>query len=179
MTDYPDPELIRAIKHDEGLVLAAYPDPLSPRGRALVLPLAHRPVGWAKLSGAPWTIGYGHTGPDVFEGLTITQAQADALLIKDLTSHNATLSAVLPWVNSLSGARRRVLQNMHFNMGWDNPRTSALEGLSGFVNTLRMVRIGQYVKASEGMLASQWARQVGARATRLSKAMKTDADVYA
>lgn len=31
------------------------------------------------------TIGYGHTGPDVTEGMTITQEQADDLLMKDLT----------------------------------------------------------------------------------------------
>lgn len=30
--------------------------------------------------GAVWTIGWGHTGPDVYEGLTITQARADHLL---------------------------------------------------------------------------------------------------
>ncbi|MGR2682942.1 lysozyme [Chromobacterium haemolyticum] len=32
-----------------------------------------------------WTIGYGHTGPDVTPGLVITQAQADALLARDLS----------------------------------------------------------------------------------------------
>lgn len=31
-----------------------------------------------------WTIGYGHTGPDVFEGLVITQGYADKLLEKDV-----------------------------------------------------------------------------------------------
>jgi len=31
-----------------------------------------------------WTIGYGHTGPDVTPGLTITQAQAQALLAQDV-----------------------------------------------------------------------------------------------
>lgn len=31
-----------------------------------------------------WTIGYGHTGPDVFEGVTISQEQADRLLAVDL-----------------------------------------------------------------------------------------------
>ncbi len=30
------------------------------------------------------TIGWGHTGPDVFEGQTITQEQADALLLQDV-----------------------------------------------------------------------------------------------
>ncbi len=31
-----------------------------------------------------WTIGYGHTGPDVKPGMTITQARADELLAQDL-----------------------------------------------------------------------------------------------
>ena len=30
-----------------------------------------------------WTIGFGHTGQDVYKGLTITQRQADKLLEKD------------------------------------------------------------------------------------------------
>lgn len=34
-----------------------------------------------------WTIGYGHTGPDVHEGQVITKDEALALLGKDLTSH--------------------------------------------------------------------------------------------
>jgi len=33
-----------------------------------------------------WTIGYGHTGADVVSGLTITQAQADALLVSDVAA---------------------------------------------------------------------------------------------
>jgi lysozyme len=33
-----------------------------------------------------WTIGYGHTGSDVYEGLTISQAEADELLSDDLHS---------------------------------------------------------------------------------------------
>jgi lysozyme len=35
-------------------------------------------------SGGIWTIGYGHTGPDVGPGQTITKAKALALLTKDL-----------------------------------------------------------------------------------------------
>lgn len=34
-------------------------------------------------SGGVWTIGYGHTGPDVLPGQTITQAQAQAYLEQD------------------------------------------------------------------------------------------------
>jgi lysozyme len=35
-------------------------------------------------SGGIWTIGYGHTGPGVEPGVTITQAQADAFLASDV-----------------------------------------------------------------------------------------------
>lgn len=36
--------------------------------------------------GGVWTIGYGHTGPEVRAGQKITQAQADALLRADLAT---------------------------------------------------------------------------------------------
>ncbi len=40
-----------------------------------------------------WTVGFGHTGPDVHAGMTITQAEADALLRKDLASAVATVNS--------------------------------------------------------------------------------------
>lgn len=40
---------------------------------------AYKPVPTEKY----WTIGWGHYGPDVKEGMTITQAQADAFLVQD------------------------------------------------------------------------------------------------
>lgn len=33
-----------------------------------------------------WTIGYGHCGPDVYEGMTITQEEADALFVSDIAA---------------------------------------------------------------------------------------------
>lgn len=36
-------------------------------------------------SGGIWTIGYGHTGPEVNQGLVYTQADADAQLLKDIS----------------------------------------------------------------------------------------------
>lgn len=58
--------------HYESLRLKAYPDPGSPRAKAQA---AGKP--FAGLSGAPWTIGWGDTGPDVVEGLVITAEEAD------------------------------------------------------------------------------------------------------
>jgi len=34
-----------------------------------------------------WTIGWGHYGPDVTQGMTITQAQADAMFLNDLVRY--------------------------------------------------------------------------------------------
>jgi len=39
-----------------------------------------------------WTIGYGHTGPDVTPGLAITQAQAAQLLQQDVASAAACVN---------------------------------------------------------------------------------------
>lgn len=41
------------------------------------------------------TIGYGHTGQDVFEGKTITQQEADNLLSKDLTRFEKFLNRII------------------------------------------------------------------------------------
>jgi lysozyme len=57
----------------EGDILTAYPDPGS--------------------GGAPYTIGYGHTGPDVTQGMTCTQEQADAWLASDLMAAEAHVSS--------------------------------------------------------------------------------------
>ena len=40
---------------------------------------AYKPVSTEKY----WTIGWGHYGPEVEEGQTITQAEADQLLLAD------------------------------------------------------------------------------------------------
>ncbi len=55
---------IDLIKEFEGCELEAYPDPGT--------------------GGDPWTIGYGHTGSDVYACLTITQEKAEQLLSEDL-----------------------------------------------------------------------------------------------
>lgn len=39
-----------------------------------------------------WTIGYGHTGPDVVPGMTITREQAQELLQKDIASAAACVN---------------------------------------------------------------------------------------
>jgi len=59
----------------ESLELKAYPDPGS--------------------GGDPWTIGYGHTGPEVSIGLVINLEQAEALLKEDLARFNKAVEELI------------------------------------------------------------------------------------
>lgn len=146
-----DPQLVADLKRDEGLRLEAYGDPLT--------------------GAEPWTIGYGHTGPDVRKGDVWTEARCEAALISDIVEHQAELRAAIPWMEKLDPARQRVLDNMAFNMGVGKPGGS--KGLLGFRNTLAMIERGDYAQAADAMLGSLWARQVGARAKRLAATMRT------
>lgn len=79
-------------KNAESCVLCAYPDPASPLARKLQSmgrwqkTLAGAPIeaDLLKLSGAPWTIGWGHTGPEVHYGLKWNREQCDEQLLKDM-----------------------------------------------------------------------------------------------
>lgn len=42
-----------------------------------------------------WTIGVGHTGPDVCEGMTITQQEADTLLLFDIAKATAAVDRLV------------------------------------------------------------------------------------
>jgi GH24 family phage-related lysozyme (muramidase) len=152
--------LLADIMSDEGCTLVAIPDPLSPLAEAL---RARRPT--AGLSGAPWTIGYGHTGLEVHPALAWVQSQADSVLASDVGKVCQGLGGPLPWWRDLNDARRDVLVNMGFNLG--------LHGLLEFKNALALIRGGQFQRAALAMLDSDWARQLVNRSHRLAMQMET------
>ncbi|MCW3539342.1 lysozyme family protein [Burkholderia cenocepacia] len=84
----------------------------------------------------------------------------------DVAETEAWLDRNLPWWRSLDPVRQRVVMNMAFNMQGK---------LLTFVNTLAAMKRGDYAAAADGMLASKWATQVGARATRLADMMRSGA----
>lgn len=62
-----------------------------------------------------WTIGVGHTGPEVRKGMTITQAEADELLRKDVERHVHDFSR---YVNvPVTGNQFIALTSLVFNCG--------------------------------------------------------------
>lgn len=66
-----------------------------------------------------WTIGWGHYGPDVHEGDTITQAEADALLVADCQRFADAVdnAAYVPLTAQLNANQRDALISFAFNCG--------------------------------------------------------------
>ena len=109
------------------------------------------------------TIGAGRNLTDV----GISHTEAAFLLENDITRAQTGLLARYPWFADLDSVRQAVLVNMAFNMG--------LSSLASFIHTLDCVARGQYGEASDRMLESKWAKQVGQRAVELAAQMRTGA----
>lgn len=97
------------------------------------------------------------------EGISIDEARF--MLNNDIVKATAAVTAELPWTKDLDDVRFAVLVNMVFNMG--------IAGLMGFVNMLSNLKAGNYSAAADDMLRSKWSDQVGDRALRLSRQLRT------
>jgi len=135
--------LIEQLKRDEGVRLTAYKDTMG-----------------------LWTVGVGCLLPDPtnpkWEGHCITPQKCEDDLIANIAKHTADLLTQCPWTAKLmctDPVRFAVLQNMSFNLG---------NKLFQFKNTLAAFERGDWIAASQGMLNSLWAKQVGPRAQRLA-----------
>lgn len=71
-----------------------------------------------------WTIGYGHTGIDVHEGLVWTQAEADAALVKDVQSSVSSVQRLV--LVSLNQNQFDALVDFTFNLGSSRLKNSTL-----------------------------------------------------
>lgn len=89
------------IKSFEGLKLTAYKDSV----------------------GIP-TIGFGHTGPDVFMGQVITESQADSILKADLTKFEKGVAELIKV--PLNENQHAALISFSFNLGLGNLKSSTL-----------------------------------------------------
>jgi lysozyme len=95
-----------------------------------------------------WTIGWGHTGPEVRKGLTITQEQADELLEQDLGS---VLSGVDRLVTvDLSVGQTAALVSFAYNVGLGALKHSTL---------LRLLNAG--AKEAAAAELAKWTRAAG------------------
>lgn len=138
-----------------------------------------------KCSAGKLTIGYGHNidakpltgdiGAYFRRTGCITEGMAGVLLDNDLADAKARLLRRLPWVARLDAVRQMVLIDMAFNMGLGryDSKTGKGSGLLGFVNTLKLIEAGEYVRAAEAMRQSAWHKQTGRRAVKLCAMMRS------
>jgi lysozyme len=126
------PRGIALIQQFESLRLQAYPDP--------------------KTGGAPWTIGWGYTGPEVKQGLVCTREQADAWLTSALARVALTIAGAVHV--DLNQNQFDALASIIYNVG---PGGSQKDGIvrlrSGQPSTLlRLLNAKDYAGAAEQFL---------------------------
>ncbi|VBB13431.1 lysozyme [Burkholderia stabilis] len=179
-------------QHFESCYLTAYPDPASPLGKALqarglwykVLagsPIPSDPVLRA-LSGAPWTCGWGSTGPDVREGTVWTQATADA-------RHDANLRASAALVDQaarvpLSAQQKAAMTSIVNNVGPGRARRVGDPGRDGIITLasgqpstlLRHLNIGDMAGAAAQFDA--WNRAGGIVLAGLVRRRAAERDLF-
>lgn len=108
------------------------------------------------------SIGVGHN----LRQRPLSDRAIQVILEDDVRDTTEGLMAAHPWVGALSEVRQEVLINMAFNMG--------LGGLNSFKRMLVAVQNGQWKKAADEILDSNYAKQVGDRAKRLARQMAED-----
>lgn len=132
------------ITHWEGCKLKAYPDPAT--------------------GGAPWTIGYGATGPDIGSTTEWTQSEADADLQRRI---DAIGSAIDGFDVPLNDNQKGSLCSLAYNIGIGNLSNSTL---------LKCLKRGDYYGASAQFLA--WNKAAGRVVNGLVNRRKDEKDIF-
>lgn len=99
-----------------------------------------------------WTIGYGHTGEDVYPGRKVSTQQAQEWLEADVRRALAVVDGEMP---GLSDSKRVALTSLVFNIGAGAFRRSTL---------LRRLRQGE----NDAVIAAEFRRWVYAGGQRMS-----------
>lgn len=107
------------------------------------------------------TIGVGRN----LEDRGLLDDEIDLLLSNDIRDSIGDCRRLVRSFDQLSDVRQEVLVNMMFNLGYAR--------LSGFKKFLDALSRSDWTEAANQMLDSKWADQVGNRADRLAKAMRT------
>lgn len=116
-----------------------------------------------KCTAGKWTIGVGRN----LEDRGLRDDEIDLMLKNDVAESTGECRRLFRMFDQLSPVRQEVLVNMMLNLGFAR--------LSGFKRMHAALEEGNWAEAARQMLDSKWASDVGARADRLAKAMRTGA----
>jgi len=112
-----------------------------------------------------WTIGYGHTGPDVHPGLTITQQQAADLLMQDVSKAVAAVNRLV--TVPLTQNQFDALVDFTYNLG---------EGSLGGSTLLREVNAGNFDAAAAQFV--RWDKAGGVELAGLKRRREAEAALF-
>jgi lysozyme len=121
----------------------------------------HKPY---KCTAGYLTIGVGRN----IEERGLSDDEIDYILNNDVNIATDELVATFDWYADLDPIRQRVVIDMVFNLGM--PR------FKQFKNMIAAIEAGDWMEASNQMMDSRWAQQVGLRASRLAEMMETGED---
>lgn len=119
-----------------------------------------------------WTIGWGHTGPDVKPGLVITHERAEELFADDLQEFEAGVARLAPVA---SDNQFSALVSFAFNVGLDEDGDSLAEGL-GDSTLLRKHNAGDFEGAAREF--AKWNTAKGHVLPGLSRRRAMEAALY-
>ena len=97
-------------------------------------------------------------------GTKISEDRVNAVFTRDVLKMISEAKILFPKFDTLPEEAQQVITNMIFNMG--RPR------LSNFKKFISYINESKWLEASNEMLNSAWAKQVGKRAQRLSDRIK-------
>ncbi len=131
---------------EEGWRNKAYPDPLT--------------------KAEPWTIGVGHTGPEVRPDSIWSNEKISATLSVDIHEAREAAQAFFgEHFAKLNDVRQAVVISMIFQMG--------LAGFRRFRKAIAAIYRDDWEEAAKEMLDSLWAKQTPRRAFRTAEMMRT------
>lgn len=133
------------IREFEGCELTAYPDPAT--------------------GGDPWTIGIGHTGPEVVPGLVITEEQADEYLREDLAKFEHCVESAVG--QNVMQQEFDACVSLAFNIGCANFKSSTL---------VKMIRAGNMAGASQQFV--RWNKANGKVMAGLTRRREAERDLF-
>lgn len=131
---------------EEGWTNKAYPDPIS--------------------KGPPFTIGVGHAGPEVHEGLYWGDKKVGETLDADISAATVDcLHHFSPWFQHLTEPRQAAIVAMVFQMG--------IGRFLGFRKAISCMTRADWEGTKRELLDSDWAHQTPARARRTAEQLLT------
>lgn len=111
-----------------------------------------------------WTVGYGHTGADVFEGQKITKSESEVLLRRDLARFERCVSATCP---DSTQSQFDAMVALAFNIGESGFKKSSVA---------RLHNSGRYPEAQQAF--ALWNKAAGKVVNGLVTRRAREADMY-